>query len=644
MYRILVILLILLYAFSSNTEASEIDNIMEEILNNGDLDGSVENYIEILEFYNDNKIILKHATIEEIDDLPLISIDIANTIYNEIRNDKINSINDLKKMKILDKLQLSIIKYCTQFDKKINNYSKYRLRNITPLYNEKGVQTNKYLGDKNISTQNIIANYNDFSIDFSTKKGKGERLFVEQISGSIKYNYKSFKILFGDYNFISGINSLISTPFNLKKGFDFVNLYDIKNPRFITNKSFYSNKFLRGGIIQDKLYLGNNNYLKYSLFYSNKGKSAGLDKDNNIISSITKFEEFYSDNKIEKQNKLNETLYGLNLHYADSKFNFGANLLYLKYNYNISTSSNSDFQGKEGLLSSMYGDYSFWKSTLSAELSADNNNNYGLKIAVKSKLDKNFNHLISFRNFDTKLSLPFSNNEGEFSSMANEIGLYNGFILKVNKLKISTYFDYYQSKTRTYFIPAIVKGTDFLTKISYNFKNSDIILKYKNENKTDNSYQDSSFIHQKLISRLNLKYILHPSKSSSIKFEAEAVSMAINNMNKSESGYMFGIEYKYVLFKDLEIKVSDYYYNTNSYESGIWKYEYYFPYYSRIPKFNGIGNSVMINIKYNFTKYIKIWTVYKNDYLFNKSEWGSGNTLIYSPQKDLFYFQLELKI
>ena len=47
MYRILVILLILLYAFSSNTEASEIDNIMEEILNNGDLDGSVENYIEI---------------------------------------------------------------------------------------------------------------------------------------------------------------------------------------------------------------------------------------------------------------------------------------------------------------------------------------------------------------------------------------------------------------------------------------------------------------------------------------------------------------------------------------------------------------------------------------------------------------------
>lgn len=662
MPRILVILLIFLcfsiseffgkekQKYQDNTDNMNIEELIEGLMNNSNDQNSLEYYLMVFENYNENKLNLNSVSLREIEQIPFISQSVAKVVFNAINRKNISSFSDIEKLNIITKKELFILRYCCDFIVKDYIGAFYKINSIIPLYNEKGIFENRYLGDKHSVSQKFSADYHNdnsiYALKFKTKKSIGELHFVEHYTGSLNYSNKNFQLLFGDYYISSGINSVLSSGFNSRKGFDYSNLFEIKQTKITANNSFFSNNYF-SGVALAYVYDFNKDKeitheIESNIFYSNKSKSASFDSENNLITAINNYEKYQLPSHLEKIAVLNEKLYGININYFYSDFLLGFNLVHLGYNNEISTESNSDFSGQSGLLSSIYSKYSLDDYDFLFELSSDNNKNIGLKAAINSHFEKNFSHQIAFRNYNSNLGLPYSSNQGEFSNMANEIGLYNGLEYRIKNVDLSAYVDLYQTHTRTYFIPAIVKGIDFLTTIKYDFGKSELVLKYKNENKTDNKYDDSLFIHQKRFNRLNLKYYIKLFDEIRVKIEAEYVNLTLSNINSSENGYLFGIELKQQLFNIFELKISDFYYDTDSYESGIWKFEYYYPHYSKIPKFNGNGNSLMINLKYQILKNIELWIVYKHDIVFDRNYWGSSNSLINNNIKDLFYIQAKI--
>jgi len=640
------------HKYQDNPDNMNIEELIGGLINNSNDQNSLEYYLMIFENYNANKLNLKSVSLRELEQIPFISKSSAKTVFNVIKRNNVTSFNEIEQLNIITKKELFILRYCSKFINKDVIGAMYKINSIIPFYNEKGIVENKYLGDKYSVSQKFSADYHTnnskYALNFNTKKSIGELHFVEHYTGSINYSNNNIQLLLGDYYISSGMNSLLSSGFNAKKGFDYSNLYKIKQTKITANNSFFSNNYFRG-IALAHIYSFNNNKektheIETNIFYSNKFKSASYDTENDIITSINDYEKYQLSSHLEKIGVVKEELYGINTNYLYSDFLLGFNLVHVGYNIEINTESNNDFSGKSGLISSIYSQYSFANSDFLFEISSDNNKNMGIKAVINTHFDRNFSHQIAFRNYDANLSIPYSNNEGEFSNMANEIGLYNGFEYTMSDFDLSAYVDLYQSQTRTYFIPAIVKGVDFLSTLRYDLGNSEIVLKYKNENKTDSKFNDSLFIHQKRFNRLNLKYYFELFEESRVKLEAEYVNLILSNNESNENGYFIGVEVKQKILNNLELKISNYYYDTDSYESGIWKFEYYYPHYSRIPKYYGNGNSTMINLKYNIMNSLELWIVYKNDIVFDRNSWGNGNTLINNNIKDLLYIQVRLSL
>lgn len=614
MVRIIVIFTIFLIFTIKLLSQEENDfNLIEQIYEIVGDDDEQNIPIDLIEYYRKNKINLKKANINQLAILPFISnLDAYNFLYY------FHKYNELSIRNICDSAGISpeaelILYQCTNDGREKYNkeFFHYRARNVNNLQEQKGFRNGNFLGDKLDIYQRLTLNYNDLSAGFTSKKNAGEQNLLDFYSGYIQYENFNTNIIIGDFLPQFGTGTLIWKSFGSRKGIDLISPTINIGNNIIPYTSTIESNYFRGIALEYEFSTFEWLSTKASLFYSNTQRSATID-DSGKVTSIFLTGYFRTENEINKKNNLNEIAIGTNFAFYINRLQFGISYLYLKYDKFINSKSYSNLYGDYGLLQSYYINYNYLNFSALGELSLDAQNNFMFKTALQQKIE-NLEMTLNYRYISDQFRSPYGYSFGEYSNINNEQGLYTAITYHYRrKINIGIYADIYSTLTRTYFVPAKVRGIDLFTEAIYRFNNRNSIkLRIKNENKT----QYITNITPKQINDANKQTIRIESFTNinrylQFRLRLEANNIDYQSVRENESGMMIMSEINTQFTDNLTMNFRYTTFSTDSYQTAIWQFEYLTAGYIRNALLDGMGSRFFFNLNYKIIENIKLSLAY----------------------------------
>lgn len=633
--------------------SQEFENQIEEIFENtsgNTFSGNPfsENEIEYIEYRRTNKLNLIYANRNDLMQFPTFDLLTVNNLIDYIKNNPNTNIAKLSKDLDLTTGQEIILDNCAIISKDYSQkfFFNSRTRNNIQFDKVYGFENQKFLGDKLEYTQKITSKINHFETGFVIDKDAGEMNFIDFYSGYIKYENLHTKIIVGDYFVELGLGNILSREFPTRKGSDIISPVLDFGGGIHPSRSTLDYSFFRGSGIEQSFNLFDRLLnIELCLAGSKTAKSGNIDTTLNVISSIYQSGLYRTQTEISKKEMIEEKSLFSSAELEFSHFLFGIGTLYLDYNYPIQSSSSSAFNGKSGLLTSIWGRYMNDNFAIGGETSFDAQNNFGIKIGSIIDFD-NIKLAFHFRSFAENYRSPYGSIFGEFSNPANEIGLYTGIIYKLmQEWRLSGFFDIYKSYGPTYYVPEQVRGFNIFVESNYKLsKEITLLSRIVYENKTDNIKQnniDNIFQKQKFSLRNDLSY--NYSKNLYTRFRVETVLLDYAKLKSSELGFVGFVEFNYFPFNNLRLFTRISYFSTDSYDSAIWEYEYFI--YGVMNTFAAYldGSRYLFGMKYDLFDLIRINILYSNTSKNNIKELSSGNDRILSNSSNNLIFQLEIE-
>jgi len=633
----------------SNLSLSQEENLIEkiyEIFTDENLD---EEYIEIIDYYQRNKINLRECNPEELAQLPLISIidafNIINLVYS---NDKI-SYDDIAEQLYLDNSTIIILKNCTKIEdfKSKNTDVIYRSRYQNKLEDNYGIENNKFLGDNLDLYQRLLIEGDIYNFGVLIDKDYGERDIYDFSSFYFNYKTKTINLIIGDYVPKYGMGGVYWENYGIRKGSDVINSAFRFSTSSVPNRSSIEDQAFRGIALDYKTPAFLDCALKSSLILSKNYRSATINSDSNIVTSIYNIGLYRTENEINKKNNLEETAIGIDFQLSKNQIIIGGNFLYLDYSKEIKSLSSNAFFGKQGIINSYYLCYFPKNMIIGSELTYDALNNYMFKFAFQ----KNYNNIdiaLNYRYIEPNFRSPYGYAFGEFSSPNNEQGIYIGISYKLNKqLDFSIYNDIYSSIERTYFVPSIVRGIDLFFESNYKInKDNLLIFRIRNENKTEalENTNQQRFIGQKYKTSFRAEIQSYFTRNIYCRLRSEFSLLNDEKEIIREKGILLFFEMKYNLLKNLVLGGRFSLFSTDSYETAIWQFEYISNGYIKNIALDGNGSRLFVFLNYNITKDIELTIRYSELSKNFINTIGSGYDKVNGNKQSNLLFQLDLKI
>jgi hypothetical protein len=288
----------------------------------------------------------------------------------------------------------------------------YTVRNHSTLQKEDGFVRDKFQGSRLDLYQKLNVRYDGLEISAVSDKDAGEVEVLDFTSIGLEYNYENVKVIAGDYNMFFGLGNLYDQSFLSLKGTDFINTSTEYGYGTQVNRSTLESSFFRGGFLE---YTHNYNYFNnivVRVFVGNTNRAATYRDEEEIVSSVYKSRYFRTETERKKKGILNEQLYGANFEANLNNVSFGILSTYLKYDIPISSNSFSTFQGQEGMLNSIYGNYNTDYTATKFETSFDINNNPSARLNYINNISDDVSFMVEGRYAHEDYRAPYASNFG----------------------------------------------------------------------------------------------------------------------------------------------------------------------------------------------------------------------------------------
>lgn len=265
----------------------------------------------------------------------------------------------------------------------------------------------------------------------------------------------------------------------------------------------------------------------------------------------------------------------------------------------------------------------------------------------------------SFRNYDRNFysfyGRGFSDRNYESK---NERGIYLGLSYKINsKFKIYGYFDQFNYLWRTYYVPFPSSGFDEMLRVSYkkssntkfeiklrrNIEDSNIKVNdlFGNEKDIMGKFQRTSFrlqidrtINKRTLIRWRIECLMESEIPEEIKY----------SYNYSDEGVLNYWDLEFISFKNLLIDSRYSYFSSRNENISFYQFEKDLPGMLSINRLKGTGNEFYILIKYEIKSIFNCALKYSLVNYPHLKEIGSGDDKIEGNLKQIFSFQIEMKI
>lgn len=509
-----------------------------------------------------------------------------------------------------------------------------------------------YLLDRNTtrnyypgSPQKILVRYkykykNTLQYGITAEKDAGEQFFKGAQSNGFDYYSAHFfvknigiikSIALGDFslNLGQGLTSWQSLSFN--KGAEILNI----KRQAETIRPYNSAgeiEFHRGAAITLE-----KNRWEATAMISYRKLDAGFNVDTinfeDYVSSLQLSGFHRTANEIAGKNVQGQFTVGGNLKYTNERFHFGANAVNYCFEYPI---IKQDVEyNKYALSGKKLGNYSvdysytFKNMHFFGEAAVDNNNHTafinGLAISTNSRMDMSFLYRKISRAYQSLYSSAFTEN----TRPTNESGFYTGVtITPTDHLRINAYADFYNFPWLKYRTDAPSSGADYMIQLNYKpNRQVEIYTRYRTETKPINYNPYSHPLNpvvgkQKQGLRTQFSYKLNPTFTFRSRIE---LSWFDKKGDEPENGFLM---YADVIYKPLlkpfsgNIRLS--YFETDGYNSRLYAFENDVLYGYSIPVFFDKGYRYYINLKYDLSRKISIWSRFARTVYPQKEKTGSG--------------------
>lgn len=645
LYLFIIIILYPKVVFCDEINWMEIDRYLQKIYS----DEEITSIIEILEFYFENPIVLDNARLDALTSLPTIDLPTSNAIIKRYReNPNIDNYFLLEGLALTDAQKIIILNGTIRNKSKIQEPLKanYYIRNEERLEEVRGLRENKYLGNKYDIYQRLNVKYSDYQLQAIGNKNLGEIYLFDFYSIGFKYQQKDLKLIVGDYAVNYSAGNVLRQGFSLNKGSDYIAAAIPYLNNINLNTSISRINFFRGAAFENNFRFLWHNFT-ISTFVSSLKRPANVDTAKNKATSIYTTNYFRTKTEINKKDALEENAFGANLAYNYKNLILGVTYFELEYNYPLKSSSSRAFDGSYSNLISSYGIYNAKNFTIGYEYSIYSYQFPGLKLFTYFKLGL-FEFVTHYRNYHYKYRSFWGYNFGESSYPANEEGIYNAIRVNFDKnLTTEAYLDLYHTHKRTYSVEKPIKGVDYSIRNYYKNKIiGNFYLKVKSEAKTDGFKPKGAknqiiYIQRRNDVRFEYERRIIKNLIATIRFDATDVYF--EQKKPAENGYAGYFELDYDIFKNLSVISRISIFNTESYTSAIWHYEYRMPTSVYSNPLYDEGSKILFRINYSPLKNINLYFAYTRLEKPKLEKLGSSYDEINSNKDNRFYFLVNFK-
>lgn len=596
--------------------------------------------VQIYEYYRDNPVDLRYASINDLTVLPFINYELSRSIIVKYQQEKPNNLTTFINSIKLDKQRQKILTECLVISKTKKLSIDLRTRTINDIQEVRGFSEDIYKGDRLDLFNRLRASYNEFELNLATNKNAGEVDLVTTNRRSLAYLHPKTRAIIGDFKIKRGLGLGLNTGFANRKSPDVISGFNNYGEGVLPNRSTFEFSGFYGLAAQRSFKIDKYKFTPL-VFYSNKSRPANL--SDNAVSSFYTSGYFRTENEIAKQNNVRENIFGasVELSYLQN-FTIGSISYSYSYNKTLNTSSNGFFRGKNGFINSIYFYKYFTKLILAGEYVNDANNRSGLVLSLNGS-KKKLNYTIGLRYFENGLRLQYSNVISEYSNLNNEMGFYVGLQIRKNNYSNSTYLDLF-SRINGEDLEFSYSGYEFLNDSQIKLNKNLINLRFRHELKNSMSKNENGTSYIELDrSRTSLRGELTTKlKPIDLRLRTEIAYIDFYDDYNHELGLLSFIEFNFKMYKKLKTGFRYTFYNTDSFESAIWHFEYLTPGFLSAPGLNGEGNKILAFLKLDL-KDIDIIIRYVNERRNSVENLGSSYQELPSNRSDRFIIQLDYK-
>lgn len=647
MYKKILILLALMpisnYLYSQNIDNFELERFLIQFSSEDEL----SDVIETLEYYFANPIKLYKARPDALTVLPNVDYYTSSTIVERFNNNpRITYLALFDGLGLSDIQQKIIIKATNREIAPPSKFSSdYRVRSQERFETVRGLEEKKYLGDKYDIYQRFQASYSDFQLQAIGNKNLGEIYLYDFFSIGAKYQTDKLKLIVGDFNAAFGCGNSLWQSYSMGKGGDFIRSAAPYNNSIKLNTTTLRTNFMRGAAVE---YNFNRLWHNFSLtaFVSHIKRPANVDTAKKVATSIYTTNYFRTKTEINKKDALGENSFALNFAYNYKKITLGATFFSIKYDYPLKSSSSRAFEGSYSDIFSLYGLYSTRIISFGGEYSLYSHEFPAMKLYSIFKIN-NVDFALHYRNYHSNYRSFWGYNFGESSIPANEEGIYTSISAKLSKnLKTEAYLDLYRTHLRTYSVEKPIKGVDYSIRNLYDNKLlGSFYLTIKSEAKTDGfkpKGAQNQVIYTHRRNEVRFEYERKLIKNLTLKTRFDATDVSFEQKKPNENGYATYFQLSYDMLDNLSITGRISIFNTDSYSSAVWHYEYRMPTSIYTNPLYDEGNCFLLRLNYSPLKYIKLFLAYTRLEKPKLDNLGSSYDVIKSNKDNLLYLQINI--
>ncbi|MCB9220125.1 MAG: helix-hairpin-helix domain-containing protein [Ignavibacteriales bacterium] len=591
-----------------------------------------------------NPIEINSSTLENLTELPFLTLQDAQTIIKERNRKKyFRSYGDFRTIKGIHPDILLMLKPFIKFDesKKDNSLSvNFHSRAISDLQNEQGYLNGNYLGSKLKSYNRIGVGYGEIKGRFLIEKDAGEKPYTDLTTGFIEYKSDGIidKIILGDFDFEFGQGLAVWSPYGYSKGNDAVNASGKRGRGIRPHTSSEENNFFRGLAVQSTL-----NNFSFTAFASSDKKDAAIDEFDNVTSLIyTGFHR--TENEKSKFDALNSKTFGGSVKYSLENFlNIGLLHYSNTFNKNLQFGDNS-LNGKNFNFTSLSYNLYYNKLNLLGEIS-NNGKSFASITSLYLGLNESVQFVTSYRNYPNNYFNIYSSGFGESSNTQNETGYYFGLRITTDYGKFNIYYDIYKFNYFNFYSDMFSSnGNDFLFNYENKiFKGVNLKLKIKDEIKEKMIALDSKDEigeNEKLNVRTTLDYKL--TKNIYGKSRIEYVKYSVHKTN--EEGYLLLQDIKLLFTKQLNLTSRIVFFQTKSFNSRVYEFENDIRGVMTNLALFGEGLRWYLLLHYKFSNNLYTYLKYSETFKPNEKSLGSGNSEIFGNLDNRISFQIDYRL
>lgn len=628
----------------SQNEIPDIENIIE------DISKGTDDIIEFddIDYYHENKIDLRKANAELISRLPGVPYSVAIRIVDLVQNNVLDDIWAISDSLKLSEEQVDVLEYCTIiYDQNIaeKGLLLWRLRSEHTFEDPRGFTENKFRGSHLEIYNRMIYSGQNFDAGLLTNKVSGEVDLLNFYSGYFSIKNENYSIIAGDFSIEAGLGNVIWKSFGMRKGSDVISPVLDLGRGTRPYRSTIEYDFFRGLNFNYSYKVTDTYQWKFNTWVSYSPRSANVNDDGYVTSlDMTGLQR--TDTEIAKKGKLFEFSTGGMAEINISNLKSGIILYYLNYDKEIISVSKGVFHGKSGLISSVYSIYDLNNNHFGTEISRDALGNVGFK-AGHQYFNSKFETALNLRYFNSNYRSPRGYNFGESQDPANETGIYGGILYKgIDFLRASIYADIYTSITRTYGNELPVKGIDIFSEFRIRIsKSNNFILRIKTETKDDMlKIEGDPYFFKNTKSSVRCEFKHHLGSYSYLRFRTEAVNVSFQDYKKSEFGILLFFDNQFIVYDIFRFGSRITYFNTDSYSSAIWQFEYILNGKIATVPLYGKGIRFYAFAEWFISEIAKVRFRYSILKVYDRDNIGSSWDEIKGDTKSVLNMQLDIKI